>query len=157
MLPKSAENYWPATFWSTTGHKPASGFLLTSTIEPKNATSRFLKSKRYCAAAPGKNTPWQRAQRETMTTRPPRATTEAPKLTIIVPCYNEELRLGPSLDKIAAYVRASQRPTELIVVNDGSKDRTSQVAMSYADRIPNLRVVDNGLNRGKGYSVRHGI
>lgn len=80
-----------------------------------------------------------------------------PQLTIIVPSYNEELRLPPSLEKIAAYLSASQRLTEVIVVNDGSKDRTAEVAASFADRITNLRVVENGENRGKGYSVRHGM
>jgi glycosyltransferase involved in cell wall biosynthesis len=80
-----------------------------------------------------------------------------PQLTIIVPSYNEELRLPDSLEKIAAYLRASNRSTEVIVVDDGSADRTAEVAASFADRIPNLRVVENGENRGKGYSVRHGM
>jgi glycosyltransferase involved in cell wall biosynthesis len=80
-----------------------------------------------------------------------------PQLTIIVPSYNEELRLPPSLEKIAAYVNSSRRPTEVIVVNDGSQDGTAEVAASFAGRIANLRVVENGRNRGKGYSVRHGM
>lgn len=79
------------------------------------------------------------------------------KLSLIVPSYNEELRLPPTLDRIAAYVSASERPTEVLVVDDGSKDKTAEVAASYADRIPNLRVLKNGENRGKGYSVRHGM
>jgi glycosyltransferase involved in cell wall biosynthesis len=78
-------------------------------------------------------------------------------LSIIVPSYNEELRLPASLDRIAAYVAASQRPTEVLVVDDGSQDKTADVAASYRDRIPNLRVLKNGENRGKGYSVRHGM
>ena len=79
------------------------------------------------------------------------------KLSIIVPSYNEELRLPSSLDRIAAYVAASGRTTEVLVVDDGSQDRTAEVAAAYADRIPNLRVLKNGENRGKGYSVRHGM
>ena len=80
-----------------------------------------------------------------------------PKLTIIVPSYNEELRLPPSLLSIALYLRTLSWPTEVIVVNDGSKDHTAEVAASFADRIANLRVVENGENRGKGFSVRHGM
>jgi glycosyltransferase involved in cell wall biosynthesis len=79
------------------------------------------------------------------------------ELSIIIPSFNEELRLPPSLEKIAAYVAASGRFTEVIVVDDGSSDRTAEVAASFGDRIPNLRVLKNGDNRGKGYSVRHGM
>jgi glycosyltransferase involved in cell wall biosynthesis len=79
------------------------------------------------------------------------------ELSIIIPSYNEELRLPLSLDRIAAYVAASRRSTEVLVVDDGSKDKTADVAASYVDRIPNLRVLKNGENRGKGYSVRHGM
>ena len=81
----------------------------------------------------------------------------SPQLSIIVPSYNEQLRLPPSLELIAAYVNASGRSTEVLVVDDGSKDNTVEVAASFADRIANLRVVKNGENRGKGYSVRHGM
>jgi dolichyl-phosphate beta-glucosyltransferase len=79
------------------------------------------------------------------------------ELSIIVPSYNEELRLPNSLDRIAAYVTESGRCTEVLVVDDGSKDKTAAVAAAYADRIANLRVLKNGENRGKGYSVRHGM
>ena len=79
------------------------------------------------------------------------------ELSIIVPSYNEELRLPASLDRIAAYVAGSRRRTEVLVVDDGSRDRTAAVAAAYSDRIPNLRVLRNGENRGKGYSVRHGM
>jgi len=78
-------------------------------------------------------------------------------LSIIVPSFNEELRLPPSLERIARYIATAGRPAEVIVVDDGSTDRTAEVAAAYADRIANLRVVRNGRNRGKGYSVRHGM
>ena len=79
------------------------------------------------------------------------------ELSIIVPSYNEELRLPASLDRLAAYVGKSGRCTEVLVVDDGSKDKTAAVAAAYANRIVNLRVLKNGENRGKGYSVRHGM
>jgi glycosyltransferase involved in cell wall biosynthesis len=81
----------------------------------------------------------------------------SPDLSIIIPSYNEELRLPGTLDRIAAYLQRSQDATEVLVVDDGSKDRTAAVAESYRGKIPSLRVVSNGVNRGKGYSVRHGV
>ncbi len=80
-----------------------------------------------------------------------------PVLSIIIPAYNEELRLPPSLNAIAEYIQKSGRETEVLVVDDGSKDRTAAVAESFRSRIALLRVVSNGENRGKGYSVRHGM
>jgi glycosyltransferase involved in cell wall biosynthesis len=84
-------------------------------------------------------------------------TDAAPELSIIIPAYDEESRLPATLDRIAAYIRASGRSTEIIVVDDGSRDRTASVAESLREKIPSLRVVQNGVNRGKGYSVRHGM
>ena len=84
------------------------------------------------------------------------STPAAPELSIIIPSYNEELRLPATLDKIASYIQSSRRNTEVIVVDDGSKDRTAQLAESYRGKLPNLRVLSNDVNRGKGYSVRHG-
>jgi glycosyltransferase involved in cell wall biosynthesis len=81
----------------------------------------------------------------------------SPDLSIIIPSYNEELRLPETLDRIATYLQRSQDATEVLVVDDGSKDRTAAVAESYRGKIPSLRVVSNGVNRGKGYSVRHGV
>jgi len=78
------------------------------------------------------------------------------ELSIVVPSFNEERRLPPTLERIASYIKASGRKTEVIVVDDGSTDRTAAVAESFRGTIENLRVVPNGQNRGKGYSVRHG-
>ena len=82
---------------------------------------------------------------------------EAPELSIIIPAYNEELRLPATLSSIAAYARSSKRRIEVIVVDDGSRDKTVAVAEQFRNEIPSLRVVSNGENRGKGYSVRHGM
>ena len=83
-------------------------------------------------------------------------TVAAPQLSIIVPSFNEELRLPGTLDKIARYIRAAYPNTEVIVVDDGSTDRTAAVAEPFREQIPQLRVLSNGMNRGKGFSVRHG-
>jgi len=82
---------------------------------------------------------------------------EAPELSIIIPSYNEEQRLPATLSRIAAYTRSSNRATEVIVVDDGSRDNTVAAAEKFRSEIPSLRVVSNGENRGKGYSVRHGM
>jgi dolichyl-phosphate beta-glucosyltransferase len=79
------------------------------------------------------------------------------ELSIVIPAYNEEPRLPASLARIAAYIRASGRETEVVVVDDGSRDGTASAAESFRSEIPRLRVISNGENRGKGYSVRHGM
>src|SRR5215472_17741989 len=81
----------------------------------------------------------------------------SPELSIVIPAFNEELRLPATLDRIAAYLQGPRREVEVLVVDDGSKDRTAAVAESFREKIPMLRVVPNGMNRGKGYSVRHGV
>lgn len=82
--------------------------------------------------------------------------TSRPFLSIVVPAYNEELRLGETLRKIGAYLDASGVDAEILLVDDGSKDRTAELAAA-ALKGRRGRVVSNGENRGKGYSVRHGL
>src|SRR5258707_15885329 len=80
----------------------------------------------------------------------------SPELSIVIPSFNEEMRLPATLERIASYIKASGRKTEVIVVDDGSSDGTARVAESFLVKLEELRVVSNGLNRGKGFSVRHG-
>jgi glycosyltransferase involved in cell wall biosynthesis len=79
------------------------------------------------------------------------------ELSIVIPCFNEELRLPVSLAQISHYVRRTRPDSEVIVVDDGSRDRTVAAAESFRRQIPNLQVLANGANRGKGYSVRRGV
>jgi dolichyl-phosphate beta-glucosyltransferase len=81
----------------------------------------------------------------------------APELSIIIPSYNEEARLPRGLEKIRAYVTKHHPGAEVIVVDDGSKDGTAQVVEEWQRGWPELRLVPNGRNRGKGHSVRHGM
>jgi dolichyl-phosphate beta-glucosyltransferase len=79
-------------------------------------------------------------------------------VSIVIPAYNEERRLPSSLDAILAWVRQGQyREAEIVVVDDGSRDGTAAVVRSYSERHPVVRLVSNPGNRGKGYSVRHGM
>ncbi|HXA51456.1 MAG TPA: dolichyl-phosphate beta-glucosyltransferase [Candidatus Acidoferrum sp.] len=74
-------------------------------------------------------------------------------ISIVIPAYNEQNRLGPSLQKIRRYLDSSSWDfCEIVVVNDGSRDKTSDVARNQG-----ARVLENPGNRGKGYTVRHGM
>ena len=84
-------------------------------------------------------------------------TATVPDLSIIIPAYNEESRLPETLAKIAAWIRESGRETEVLLVDDGSTDRTAVVAENMRSQLPALRLISNGVNRGKGFSVRHGV
>ncbi|MEQ1353260.1 MAG: dolichyl-phosphate beta-glucosyltransferase [Candidatus Acidiferrum sp.] len=80
-----------------------------------------------------------------------------PDLSIVIPAYNEELRLPATLERLAEYLPTLGLQTEVLIVDDGSRDRTAAVAETFTGKISRLRVLSNGTNRGKGYSVRHGM
>ena len=79
------------------------------------------------------------------------------KYSIVIPAYNEASRIGSTLDRILNYVISQRWDAEVIVVNDGSRDRTADLVREYARRYPFLRLLENPGNRGKGYSVRNGM
>jgi dolichyl-phosphate beta-glucosyltransferase len=92
----------------------------------------------------------------------------SPELSIIIPAYNEEARLPRTVARIIEYF--CRRPVlpdlptdftpdmlEIVIVDDGSTDRTARMAEEWAQEMPFVRLVSNGDNRGKGYSVRHGM
>jgi glycosyltransferase involved in cell wall biosynthesis len=83
--------------------------------------------------------------------------TPQPALTIVIPAYNEERRLPPTLEKITAWLRAKGIAAEVLVVDDGSTDGTARVVSEAVASLPCLRLLANGRNYGKGYSVRHGM
>jgi dolichyl-phosphate beta-glucosyltransferase len=79
-------------------------------------------------------------------------------VSIVIPAYNEERRLPSSLDAILAWLLQAKCPeSEILVVDDGSTDGTAGVARAYGERYPHIRLLSNPGNRGKGYSVRHGM
>jgi len=83
-----------------------------------------------------------------------------PELSIVIPAYNEERRLGRALAQIRDYFCSKPGKVsaiEIIVVDDGSTDGTRLLAQQWAEQLPSLRVLSNRRNRGKGYSVRHGM
>ncbi len=81
----------------------------------------------------------------------------APELSIVIPAYNEGRRLPETLCRVREYLENRTASAEVIVVDDGSDDQTGPVVREWQPRFPGLRLVPNGRNRGKGYSVRHGM
>src|SRR5215467_6257803 len=77
--------------------------------------------------------------------------------SFVIPAYNESERLAVSLPKVLDYIEKSGLQAEVIVVNDGSTDDTAGVIRSFARLHPDVRLLENPGNRGKGYSVRHGM
>lgn len=84
-------------------------------------------------------------------------TTESPELSIIIPAFNEEKRLPRTLERIDNYLKARGLHAEVIVVDDGSTDGTARLVSESQQKYPELKLLSNGKNRGKGYSVRHGM
>lgn len=78
-------------------------------------------------------------------------------LSVVIPAFDEETRIGPTLERVSGYLREAGWDFELIVVDDGSRDGTADVARRFAIRDPAVRLLEYGGNRGKGYAVRHGM
>ena len=78
-------------------------------------------------------------------------------LSVIVPAYNEELRLLPTLERLHAFLSAQPLRYEILVVDDGSKDKTCEVVDKAIETIPHLALVRQSPNAGKGAAVRRGM
>jgi len=81
----------------------------------------------------------------------------APALSVIIPAYNEEARLAPTVREAVAFLRVRRQPFELIVVDDGSRDGTSALVRRLAEEAPEVRLIRLAENQGKGLAVRTGI
>lgn len=75
-------------------------------------------------------------------------------LSVVIPAFNEEKRLPVTLSRVLPFLRSRGESFEVVVVNDGSGDDTAAVALNAG---PEVRVLENPGNRGKGYSVRQGM
>jgi len=82
---------------------------------------------------------------------------ENPTISVVVPAYNEENRLGDTLPVIYGYLKEHYPQFELIVVDDGSIDRTPSIVQEFAQQHPEVRLLSYQPNRGKGYAVRTGV
>lgn len=80
-----------------------------------------------------------------------------PSYSIVIPAYNEARRIPATLEAVLACIRGKGWSAEVVVVDDGSRDNTAEVVSAFAAGAPEVRLIRNPGNRGKGYSVRHGI
>lgn len=76
-------------------------------------------------------------------------------LSVIIPAYNEEKRIAATLRDVNDYFKRQSFESEILLLDDGSRDKTVEVARSL--NIPNLKIIDNPENHGKGYVVRQGM
>ncbi len=80
-----------------------------------------------------------------------------PRLTLIIPAFNEEKLIGSSLDELLSQLSIRHMQAEIIIVDDGSTDLTAQIVAQYQSRYPDIILIKNECNRGKGYSVRRAV
>jgi len=78
-------------------------------------------------------------------------------LSVIIPAYNEEKRLPKTLREVDEYLRKQNYNSEIIVVSDGSTDRTCEIVEGLKNEIKNLKLICEKINQGKGYAVRIGM
>lgn len=77
-------------------------------------------------------------------------------LSVIIPCYNEENRIGKTLEAIYAFLKEKSYTWEIIIVDNGSTDGTRNLVEEYAERIPSLRLIER-RSHGKGWAVKQGM
>lgn len=78
-------------------------------------------------------------------------------LSVIIPAYNEENRIKETLGEVYSYLTRQNYSWEVIVVSDGSKDRTVEVVSEFISNKPEISLIANTKNHGKGYVVRQGM
>lgn len=76
---------------------------------------------------------------------------------MIVPAYNEEVRLPKTLARLNEYLSQQTYSWKVVVVSDGSQDRTGEIVREFAQRHPEFELLDYQPNRGKGYALRRGM
>jgi len=80
-----------------------------------------------------------------------------PDLSVVIPAFNEQGRLEPTLRAYLGYFRARGRDVEAIVVDDGSTDATTPLVERLAGELSEVRLIRLAQNQGKGYAVRSGV
>ncbi len=78
-------------------------------------------------------------------------------LSIVMPAYNEEANVANAVERVSAVARQLGMDYEIILVNDGSRDRTGEIGRELAQRIPHFRLVEHYPNRGYGGALKAGF
>ena len=78
-------------------------------------------------------------------------------LSVIIPAYNEEKHIKETIESIYQYLSSKNIEHEIIVVTDGSMDKTNDITRSMFSAIPTLQLLDYSQNKGKGFAVRQGM
>ena len=78
-------------------------------------------------------------------------------LSVVIPAYNEEKRLPKTLKAVVEYLEKQDYSWEVVVVDDGSKDKTADLVREVGVHEPRVRLFQYGGNRGKGYAVKYGM
>jgi dolichyl-phosphate beta-glucosyltransferase len=84
-------------------------------------------------------------------------TGQCPHLSLVIPAYNEGKIVGNTIRQVTSYLESLGLSFEVIVVDDGSRDETSEVVCSLREEDNRVRLIANGRNRGKGFAVRRGV
>jgi len=77
--------------------------------------------------------------------------------SVVIPAYNESDRIRPTLDEIIRHAQEQNWDAEILVVDDGSRDDTPEIVRAYSREHPQIQLIQNPGNRGKGFSVRNGM
>lgn len=77
--------------------------------------------------------------------------------SIVIPAFNESARILATLESVVECIHERGWRAEVLVVNDGSTDRTAEMVRDFQAQAPEVRLIENPGNRGKGYSVRSGM
>jgi glycosyltransferase involved in cell wall biosynthesis len=80
-----------------------------------------------------------------------------PSLSIVIPAYNEEANIAAAVEEVSDVAQTLNLDYEIIVVNDGSRDRTGEIARELAQRLPNFKLVEHFPNRGYGGALKAGF
>lgn len=78
-------------------------------------------------------------------------------ISIVIPAFNEEKRILPTIRKIDDYLRENAEESEIIIVNDGSIDNTSEIIGNLSEGNENIKLLNCSSNKGKGFSVKTGV
>lgn len=88
---------------------------------------------------------------------PKRLGSENPLLSVVIPAFHEEKRIGRAIDKIGKFFKKRGLKFEVIVVDDGSYDKTVEAAVKAGKKLDNFRIISHTKNLGKGAAVKTGV